>query len=88
MKTLLGHTGGISSVSFSPDGFYFVSGSKDHTCRIWLVENDFELYRVINNTGDTFPISSVTFSAFGRYFAAGSYDNCCSIWDVEKDFSF
>jgi WD40 repeat protein len=29
LKTLTGHTNGVESVSFSPDGKYLASGSKD-----------------------------------------------------------
>ena len=30
-----GHTGGVSSVAFSPDGKSIVSGSDDNTVKIW-----------------------------------------------------
>lgn len=33
--TLKGHTGGISSVSFSSDGKYFASGGRDKELLIW-----------------------------------------------------
>jgi hypothetical protein len=32
---LTGHTGAVSSVAFSPDGTRIVSGSDDHTLRLW-----------------------------------------------------
>jgi WD40 repeat protein len=35
--TLRGHTDFISSVSFSPDGKQIVSGSHDHTVKVWDV---------------------------------------------------
>jgi WD40 repeat protein len=36
-KVLSGHTGSITSMRFSPDGRYLLSGSYDGTARVWLV---------------------------------------------------
>ncbi|KAB8319994.1 hypothetical protein SD81_009475 [Tolypothrix campylonemoides VB511288] len=35
LVTLHGHTSGVFSVSFSPDGLSLVSGSQDETLKIW-----------------------------------------------------
>ena len=35
VQTLQGHSNGVLSVCFSPDGYYFVSGSEDMTVRVW-----------------------------------------------------
>ena len=37
IKTLQGHTGWVSSVSFSADGQLLVSGSQDETIKLWDV---------------------------------------------------
>jgi WD40 repeat protein len=39
IKTLTGHTAGVGSVSWSPDGGRMVSGSEDGTFRVWDVES-------------------------------------------------
>ncbi len=36
--TLTGHTSGVHSVAYSPDGKHIVSGSYDNTLRIWDAE--------------------------------------------------
>jgi WD40 repeat protein len=37
VRTLRGHTGLVSSLAFSPDGRRLVSGSRDHTVKVWDV---------------------------------------------------
>lgn len=38
IKTLEGHTKGVRSIAFSPDGKHIVSGSNDNTIKIWEIE--------------------------------------------------
>ena len=37
--TLKGHSSGVTSVSFSPDGKRIVSGSKDNTLKVWDISS-------------------------------------------------
>ncbi len=39
LETLTGHTEGVISVTFSPDGKRIVSGSCDNTLKIWDSDN-------------------------------------------------
>ena len=34
-RSLRGHTGLVSSLAFAPDGTWLVSGSRDHTAKVW-----------------------------------------------------
>jgi WD40 repeat protein len=37
IRTFRGHTGTVTSVAFSPDGVYALSGSYDSTIRLWYI---------------------------------------------------
>lgn len=77
--TLKGHSKGISSVAFSPDGKCIVSGSSDATVRVWDAETG-EALRTL--TGHSRDVSSVAFSPDGNVIASGSLDGALKIWQV------
>jgi len=35
VRSFRGHTGVVTSIAFSPDGRWLVSGSRDHTVKVW-----------------------------------------------------
>ena len=43
LKTLRGHLGAVTSVAFSPDGQRIVTGSDDHTAKVWEAASGREL---------------------------------------------
>lgn len=43
MRTLTGHTSGVQSVAFSPNGTRIVSGSRDTLVKIWIAATGTEV---------------------------------------------
>ena len=79
LDLLTGHTAGVLSVSFSPDGHTLASGSYDETVRLWDVGTGNPLRTL---TGHTSYVASVSFSPDGRTLASGSWDDTIRLWEV------
>src|SRR5438105_1798278 len=84
LATLVGHTGWILSVDFSPDGLALASGSWDHTIRVWDVRSN----RATMVLASPWPsVRAVAFSPVGAILASMSgYDagqgGHLTLWDV------
>jgi WD40 repeat protein/serine/threonine protein kinase len=63
-----GHTDTVIAVCFTPDGRRFLSGSLDHTLRLWDLESGQE----IGHFEDPAPISAVCISPNGRFVLSSS----------------
>jgi dipeptidyl aminopeptidase/acylaminoacyl peptidase len=80
LKTFTGHTDDVSSVAFSPDGKYALSGSWDQTTKLWDVATGREIRTFKgNNTGR---VNSVAFSSVGNHIISATRDNAIRLWDV------
>ena len=66
---LRGHSGRVTSVCYSPDGRYVLSGGDDRTVRLWDAETGSEIRRFV---GHQRPIADVDFSPDGRRLVSGS----------------
>ena len=81
--TLIGHTGKVNSVSFSPDGKLLVSGGNDRVLKLWdvhLKQNIATLKHIPAGAGPS-QINSVVFSPDGKMFASAGYQSV-KLWDV------
>ena len=79
VRTLKGHSGSVSSVAFSPDGSYALSGSGDRTIRLWEIATGKELRRFEEHSDI---VSTVVFSPDGRYVLSGSMDKTLRFLEV------
>ena len=77
--TLQGHSRGVRSVSFSPDGTKVASGSLDETVKLWHATSG-ECLRTLE--GHSSYVMSVSFSLDGTKVASGSWDKTVKLWDV------
>ena len=77
----LAHSSEVSSVTFSPNGQYVLSGSGDKTLKLWEVASG-RLIRTFE--GHSRAVNSVAFSPDGRYALSGSDDKTLKLWDVSS----
>lgn len=76
---LCGHSNSVTSIAFSPDSKYIVSGSYDKTARIWNVQTGEGGHTL---GGHTDAVTSVAFSPTGAHIATGSDDRSVMVWSA------
>lgn len=82
LRTFSGHNHFVTLVSFSPDGAYLASGSRDRTVKIWNVsDGDDQPVKML--TGHVHLILAVSFSPTGQSLVSGAADGQVRVWDVE-----
>src|SRR5688572_22004970 len=79
LQTLRGHTGVVTSVSFSSDGSLLATASADATVRLWEVATG----RAIRTLrGHRQGVLSVAFCPQAKLLATGGRDQTVRLWDT------
>jgi WD40 repeat protein len=77
--TLRGHTSGVSSVAYSPDGKRIVTGSWDGTAKMWDAVTGRDLLTL---KGQTSGVVSVAFCLDGTRIVTGGADGTVKVWNA------
>ncbi|KAF9503089.1 hypothetical protein BS47DRAFT_1244653, partial [Hydnum rufescens UP504] len=77
LSTLVGHSGGVKSVAFSPDGLLLASGSEEVTCSCGMQMLGGHIATLL---GHSDAVTSVAFSPDGLQLASGSWMRPCALW--------
>jgi WD40 repeat protein len=82
ISKLKGHAEAVYSVAYGPDGKYLITGSLDHTLKLWDVAAAKEIKTYGGQAGHQKMVLCVAFSQDGQMIASGGADNTLKVWDV------
>jgi WD40 repeat protein len=77
--------GKVTSVAFSQDGRFVLTGSDDHTARLWDVATGLQIRAYVGHTDE---VTSVALSPDGRSLLTGSEDKTARLWSVTSGEQF
>jgi periodic tryptophan protein 2 len=81
LDRLAGHEGPVSSLAFAPDGGVAVSGSWDHTVRIWTVFDRTQTSEPLQLQAD---VLDIAFRPDSKQLAVSTLDGQLTFWSVSE----
>ena len=81
VRTLTGHTGWVRAVAVTADGRTAVSGSGDHTLKVWDLDRGTERTTLRGHTDE---VTAVAVTADGRTAVSVSDDGTLKVWDLAR----
>lgn len=85
-----GHSAGVSSAAYSPDGKYIVTASEDHTARVWQLPegsrspaDDQTVQPLLTLEGHSGWVRSAAYSPDGQHILTASDDGTVRVWDAQ-----
>jgi len=83
VATINGHSRAVNTISISPDGKFFVTGSADSTIRVWDISALKEIRRI---TGLNAVVLTTTFAKGGSNIVSGGMEPLGRVWDFTTGF--
>lgn len=83
-RTFVGHSDAVTSVCFSPDNKFIVSGSSDKTIKVWDIASGSQMK---DFTEHIETINALEFTKDGKYLLSASDDHTLKLWDINAEKS-
>jgi WD40 repeat protein len=81
VRELSGHSGVVMAISFSRDGKWIATASRDGTLKLWPTV---PISPSVRLTGHDQVVTAVAVSSDGRRIATGSFDQTARIWEADS----
>ncbi len=81
LRIFAGHQGEITSVAFSPDDRFILTGATDKIARLWDTNSGKML---LSYEGHQDAVTSIAFSPDGQQVLTGSLDRTLRVWDTKS----
>lgn len=80
LRTLEGHSRGVSYVALTSDGRRAVSASYDNTLKVWDLDTGREVHTLVGHSDS---VTSVAVSTEASLVISGSIDGTLKVWDLD-----